>query len=335
MIPLITSSYVEPLRYINNVPVTRPLDPIDLLNDELEQYCALKQDEVTAKERIDNPSILVAEKSFDLKSQALNELDRLITILQLLTQTKWGTNDTIRFLSVRSGAIARDPSCTIDLTSTIQELVDDVSRSQRGTDRNLSQSQEFAEVIAALRGVWPISEIDNQVIVDLLPLRSIIKTESPYLVKIFIDRSSSRGVCISIPAKLAPQLRSRYRLSISLGSDAAPHAAHRHPPTATSRAAALHESLCELQKLSLEHAVFAALQKEAFDYVSLKWASMACGQGEVAFADLSGRKVEDFRYVLVRYSPVTFLPSPREEDVRRRLISLYLNGKQLLHYLLD
>ena len=336
MIPLITSSYAQPLRYINNNPVHRPVDPIDLLNDELEQYCALKQDEVTTKERIDNPAIVLAERSFDLKSQALSELDRLITILQLLTQTKWGNQETIRFLNVRSGAICRDPPCTLDLSSTIRELRDDISRSRLGTERNLSQSQEFAEVLIALRGVWPISEIDNQVLVDLLPLRSIIKSESPYLVQIFIDRSTaSRGVCISIPPNIAPQLRARYRLSISLGSDAAPQPAHRHPPTATSRAAALHESLCELQRLSLDHAIFSALVKEAAELSSRKWVAMACGQNEIAFGDFSGRQVGDFRFVMMRYSPTVMAVTQREEEVKRRLTSLFLNNKPLLAYLLD
>jgi hypothetical protein len=336
MIPLITSHNDEPLRFINNQAVRAPTDPTEFLNDELEQFCALKQDEVTTRERDTNPALVLGEKMFELKTQITTELDRLISILQLLTQNKWGTGENIRFLNVRAGTSTKDPPCTLDIATSIDELCQDISQSQSRVQKSLSQSQEFADVLISLRSLWPIEEKENKVTVDLLPLRNIIKSESPYLASIFVDRTPlERGVCISIPASICCYLRSNCRLSVVTNSDTGHHATQRHPPTTTSRAAALDQTLAELQDLCMHYAAFQAVKKEAeaIAYDVRRWAPMACGENEIAFADLCGRSVSALRVVVVRYHPSqahTFKADPH----RQALLGRFVTGQPLLAGLL-
>ena len=253
----------EPLRFLFGTAVRPPADHEARLNDEIEQYCALKQDEANERAKINDNSVELMHKSAELKGQIVTQLDKAVTILQLLTQTQWG-NDRIKFLNLRPATAQKDPPHNIDVVPIVESLVAQVKASADNSFRAFQQSSNFATVLADLKTRWPLEESSNQVTVDLLPMKDVMKDTSPYIAKLFIDKGV---VCVGVPALIAEDVKRNSRLQVhGVSEGLSDRLGRRSGSVGKSRQSAtssLEKVLQELQSISLDHAIFHELVAEA------------------------------------------------------------------------
>ena len=290
-----------PLRFLYGQPILPSADPQSRLEDEIEQYCALKQSEVIDQERIADSSVKLLEKALELKQEALVALDKTITTLQLLTQTTWGPSEQIRFLSLRAGAISKDRSIRLSHGKLIDDLKCSIRESSTVSELEMRSSESFANVIRDLRSRWPIEEVNGRMTLDLLPLQSIKKYASHYICGLFVGHE---GVCVSVPYSISQMAKNRHKLTLygfpNFNLDDS-MISSSYLPVLTGRAMEIDQILIDLQRIAIDHYIFHQLKEEVkkVAYDKLKWAPLSDSESLISLVDLSGSVGAHARVVAV------------------------------------
>ena len=318
-----SDSTTHPVRYLYGTGVFPPSDPEQILTDRIEQWCAKQQAEHQSRD----------SRLVDLRVQTLQELDRAILALQLLTQSNWGPGQTYRFLNVRASVMEKDPVVFTSLEPTIQSLVSEVELKSEQSQASLLRSGTFAAVIAALRRRWSIEERDNRVVVDLLPLSFLVRPESPYFCS--LTARLDQGVCVVVNADLAETLQHRKRLHITSRGFASSDAvlAAPSPSDLTGRAGQIDAVLSEFQDICLDHAIYSTLVEVATSYKQVdrsKWLASVRPGEFVQFVCLADPT--NIRTIKVELVSARRVANSIEQGLRRVFIQNHTN---LATYLLN